>query len=38
MDNVKSKRQIIKSILGLLQRADLDQLKEIEVFIKTYLL
>ena len=38
MGNKKSKKQVIKSIVELLHQADIDQLEEIIVFIKNYIL
>lgn len=38
MSNEKTKNQVIESIVKLLHQADIDQLEEIVVFIKNYIL
>lgn len=38
MSNKKSKSQVIEIILKLLWRANMNQLEELEVFIKNYIL
>lgn len=38
MSNEESKKQAIKSIVELLHQANIDQLEEIVIFIKNYIL